>query len=72
MSKQYPIRHDNGGTDHRYSIRQEYTGHAQGKQWVARFAGEWIGSSQFYGSALMLAAGHNARRNGALTLSNNP
>lgn len=68
MSKQYPIRHDDGKTDNRYSIRQEYTGHAQGKQWVARFCGDWIGSSQFYSSALMLATGHNARRNGALVI----
>lgn len=68
MSKQYPIRHDGGKTDFRYSIRQEFTGHAQGKQWVARFCGDWIGSSQFYSSALMLAAGHDARRKGALVL----
>ena len=71
MSKQYPIRHDAGGTDFRYSIRQEYTGAAQGKQWVVRFCNEWVGSSQFYGSALVQAVAHNARRNGALTLSSN-
>lgn len=69
MSKQYPIRHDDGGTDFRYSIRQEYTGHAQGKQWVARFCGEWIGSSQFYGSTLVQTISHNARRNGALNVA---
>lgn len=68
MSKQYPIRNE-GTADHRYSIQQEFTGHANGKQWVVRFCGEWIGSSQFYGSALMLATGHNARRNGALTVA---
>lgn len=68
MSKQNPIRHDDGKTDSRYSIRQEFTGHAQGKQWVARFCGDWIGSSKFYSSALMLAAGHDARRKGARVL----
>jgi len=62
MSKQHPIQNDE-----RYSIRKEYTGHAT-PQWVVRFCGELIGSSQFYGSALMLASGHNARRNGALTV----
>ena len=46
MSKQHPIHNDD-----RYSIQQEYTGAAK-PQWVARFCGEWIGASQFYGSAL--------------------
>ena len=68
MTKENPIRHDDGNADTRYSIRKEYTGHAT-PQWVARFCDEYIGSSQFYGSALMLASGHNARRNGALTLT---
>jgi hypothetical protein len=67
MTKENPIRHDDGNADTRYSIRKEYTGHAT-PQWVARFCGEWIGSSQFYSSALMFASGHNARRNGALTI----
>jgi hypothetical protein len=66
MSKQHPVS-NHGATDHRYAVRQEYTGHAQ-PQWVARFCGEWIGASQFYSSALMLAVGHNARRNAALTV----
>lgn len=64
MRKQHPIHNDD-----RYSIQQEYTGAAT-PQWVARFCGEWIGASQFYGSALVQAVSHNARRNGALTLSN--
>jgi|TARA_R110002126_G_scaffold96265_1_gene225263 hypothetical protein len=63
MSKQHPIHNDD-----RYSIQQEYTGAAK-PQWVARFCGEWIGASQFYGSALVQAVSHNARRNGALTLA---
>ena len=57
----YPIRNDR-----RYTLRQEYTGHISAKpQWVARFCGEWIGSSSFRASAAMLAVGHDAVRRGA-------
>lgn len=66
MSKQHPIT-NNGRTDERYSVRLEYCGHEK-PHYVVRFCGEWIGQSQFYGSALMLASGHNARRNGALVI----
>lgn len=61
----------NGKPDRRYEVRREWTGHAK-PHYVARFCGEWIGSSQFYSSAVMQAVGHNARRLGALTFENIP
>jgi hypothetical protein len=67
-----PIRHDSGGIDKRYSIKLEYCGHEK-PHYVARFCDdEFIGSSAFYSSALMLAIGHNARRKGALTVEGIP
>lgn len=60
-------------SDSRFTITHEFTGHASGKpQFVVRFCGEWIGSSQFYASALILAAGERARRSNALTVSEIP
>jgi hypothetical protein len=58
-----PIR-NNGRPDMRYAITRENTGH-EAPHYVARFDGDWIGSSPHYSSAVMLAAGHNARRKGA-------
>jgi hypothetical protein len=55
--------------DKRYTITNEFTGHISGKPvFVARFCGEWIGSSQFYSSALMKVVGHKAMREGALVI----
>jgi hypothetical protein len=54
-------------SDPRYTITQEWTGHVK-PQFVVRFCGEWIASRQFLGSAIMLAAGEKARRNGALVI----
>ena len=53
-------------SDPRYTVTQEWTGHAK-PQFVVRFCGEWIASRQFRGSAIMLASGEKARRNGALS-----
>jgi hypothetical protein len=67
-----PIRHDNGAIDLRYRISLEYCGHEK-PHFVARFCDdEFIGSSAFYSSALMLAVGHNARRKGALVFEGIP
>jgi hypothetical protein len=52
-------------TDSRYSITIENTGAAR-PQYVARFCGDWIGARSTYGAALLLLAGEQARRNGAL------
>ena len=58
MLTQYPLSKDS-----RYTITKEYTGHESGKpQFVIRFCGEWVGSSQFYTSAVVRAVGHNAER----------
>ena len=58
---QYPIERD-----HRYTINKEYTGHPSAKpQFVIRFCGDWVGSSQFYNSAVVRAVGHSAERRGA-------
>jgi hypothetical protein len=62
-----PISHDNGAIDLRYRISPEYCGHEK-PRYVARFCDEFIASSAFYSSALMLAIGHNARRKGALVI----
>jgi hypothetical protein len=67
-----PIRHDSGAIDLRYRISLEYCGHEK-PRYVARFCDdEFIGSSAFYSSALMLAIGHNARRKGALVIEGIP
>lgn len=66
--KQHPIRHDNGATDMRYRIALEHCGFER-PHYVARFCDdEFIGSSRFYSSALMLAVGHDQRRKGALVI----
>jgi len=60
-------------SDPRFTITREFTGHESGKpQFVVRFCGEWIGSRQFYASALTLAVGEKARRENALTVSEIP
>lgn len=67
MPKANPIRHDNGKPDYRYRIGLEHCGHEK-PHYVVRFCDDWIGSSAFYSSAVMLAAGHNARRKGAMII----
>ena len=57
-------------SDPRYTVTQEWTGHAK-PQFVIRFCGDWVDSRQFLGSAIMLAAGEKARRNGALVVEAN-
>lgn len=60
----HPIR-NHGAIDERYSIELVWCGY-ETQRYVAYFCDEWIGQSLGYGGALMLASGHNARRNGAL------
>ena len=68
MPKRHPVTHDNGKPDFRYSVALEFCGHAK-PHYVARFCDdEFIGSSEFYSSAALLAIGHNARRKGAMII----
>lgn len=60
----HPIR-NYGAIDRRYSIELVACGYER-PRYVAYFCDEWIGQSIAYSGALMLASGHNARRNGAL------
>ena len=53
-------------SDSRYSVTKEWTGHKK-QQYVVRFCGEWLGSRQFRGSAILLVVGEKARRDGALS-----
>lgn len=68
----YPVTHKEGPMkgkpDRRYSVALEYCGHEK-PMWVARFAGEFLSSSAFKGSAQMLALGHDCRRRGALVFT---
>ena len=57
-----------GRPDLRYRIALEHCGY-ESPRFVARFCDdEFIGSSAFYSSAVALAVGHNARRNGAAVI----
>ena len=53
--------------DQRYTVSLEFTGKLA-PQHVARFCGEWIGSTRSLSGAVMLAVGHNARRRGAMII----
>jgi hypothetical protein len=65
MLTQYPI-----SKDARYTITQEYTGHPSANpQFVIRFCGDWVGSSQFYTSAVMRAIGYSCEQRGALVIT---
>lgn len=44
--------------DERYTVSKEFCGYIEARH-VARFCGEWIGQSKFYGSACMLCVGHS-------------
>jgi hypothetical protein len=65
--KNHPVTHENGGVDTRYSVEKEFTGRAK-PQFVARFCGEFIGSSGFYNSAVVRCIGHNSARKGNLVV----
>ena len=68
--KQHPVT-INGEPDTRYSIEKEDTLNIASR-FVARFCGEWIGQSQFYSSAVLLAIDHNSRRKGAMVTEIDP
>jgi hypothetical protein len=63
----YPVT-NHGKRDERYQISLEYCGYEH-PMFTARFCDdELIGRSRFYSSAVMLASGHNAQRNGAMII----
>jgi len=63
-----PIR-----SDSRYTIGQEFTGHASGKpQFVIRFCGEWIDSRSSYSAAVLRATGHRIARDASLIVQEIP
>lgn len=64
----HPVSHKNRTPDKRYTITREWCGDSA-QHYVARFCGEWIGSSRFYASAVTLAVGHNSKRQGALVIT---
>lgn len=61
--KTYPIK-----TDTRYTITQEFSGHAE-KRHVLRFCGDFIAQSISYTSMAVRAIGHKAERNGAMVIT---
>lgn len=61
---QHPISHDGGKPDFRYKITREWTGESK-PQFVVRFCDDWVGCSQFYSAALLLAVSHNCQRKGS-------
>lgn len=61
----YPVTHESGGKDSRYSIRPEYDGSPNGPRYVLRFCREYLGSFRSIPHATLSASVHNATRNGA-------
>lgn len=61
--RKYPVT-QNGRPDGRYSVTLEHCGHDR-PHYVARFCGDWIGSSFSYSAAAVMAIGHNQVRMGA-------
>lgn len=61
--KHHPVTHESGKPDTRYSIEKEFTGKAK-PEYVARFCGEFIGSSQFLSAMQLRCVGHNIHRQG--------
>lgn len=63
----YPVTHDQGGKDKRYTITKEWCGYEE-PRFVVRFCDEFIGQSAFYNSAVVMAVGHNAKRIDAMMM----
>lgn len=59
----YPVHHDNGMRDKRYSVRLEFCGH-EVALYVLRFCGEWVGAFNSIPAATLRAVGHKAARLG--------
>lgn len=69
----YPLTHENGKKDSRYTITQEYTGDPSGKpRSVLRFCDDYIGDFRDIPSATLRAVGHNNERMGAYVFVNQP
>lgn len=59
--KTYPLNHDDGETDHRYSIEKEYHGAAKAA-YVLRFCDEWVSVHTFKIEATQAAEIHHEKR----------
>ena len=55
-------------SDNRYTITLEFCGHETAMH-VVRFCDAWLSCHKTKGAALVAAAGHAARRRGALTVT---
>lgn len=64
----YPVTHDDGTTDKRYSVRLEYVGEIN-QRLVLRFEGEWLGTHRNLADATLRAIGHKAVMNGATIIT---
>jgi hypothetical protein len=63
--KAYPVTHrDRSSADKRYTVTMEHCGHPK-PRYVARFCGEFLGSSIHYGSAVLFCIGNRSVREGA-------
>lgn len=63
MLTQFPIENDS-----RYTITKEFIGYPDAR-FVLRFCGEFVAQSEFYSVVLLRAIGEDARRRGALVLT---
>lgn len=59
----YPLTHDDGKTDRRYTVTVEYTGDPSGKaRFVLRFCDEYIGDYADRSGAALRAVNHRSQR----------
>lgn len=57
----YPVKHDNGRVDSRYTITSEYCG-VEGLRYIVRFCGEWLCDFKNEDWAINFAIQHNSER----------
>lgn len=63
----YPIRHDDGAIDKRYSVALEHCGFAE-KRLVLRFCGDFLGGFSDISGATLRAINHKAHRLGVQSI----
>lgn len=64
----YPLTHENGSTDKRYSIAQEFCGHEK-PRFVLRYCGEFVAQSISRSAMVMRAVGHRCEAMGATVIT---
>lgn len=57
-----PILHKDGTPDSRYTISIEYSGEKQGQAYIARFCGDFIGSSLSESGAILKLVAHKLEK----------